>query len=46
VGSGRAAAEAQPAAAEAVLSDNPTVQTVLDIFGGRVERVEERFREE
>jgi DNA polymerase-3 subunit gamma/tau len=40
------AAEAQPAAAVADLVENPTVQTVLDIFGGKVERVEERFREE
>ncbi|HWM91397.1 MAG TPA: DNA polymerase III subunit gamma/tau [Thermoanaerobaculia bacterium] len=49
-GEGRKAAELQAAqaasAAGAVVSDNPTVQTVLDIFGGRVERVEERFREE
>jgi len=36
---------AQPAAV-ADLVENPTVQTVLDIFGGKVERVEERFREE
>ena len=50
-GEGRKAAEmqAQAAAASAagtVVSENPTVQTVLDIFGGRVERVEERPREE
>jgi DNA polymerase-3 subunit gamma/tau len=50
-GEGRKAVEmeAQAAAASsagAVVSDNPTVQTVLDIFGGRVERVEERPREE
>lgn len=50
-GEGRKAAEMQAqasaaSAAGAVLSENPTVQTVLDIFGGRVERVEERPREE
>ena len=48
---GRKAAEMQAqaaaaSAAGAVVSENPTVQTVLDIFGGRVERVEERSREE
>jgi DNA polymerase III subunit gamma/tau len=36
----------QAAAAAAGLVENPTVQTVLDIFGGKVERVEERIREE
>ena len=50
-GDGRKAAEMQAqvsaaSAAGAVMSENPTVQTVLDIFGGRVERVEERPREE
>ncbi|HWN42921.1 MAG TPA: DNA polymerase III subunit gamma/tau [Thermoanaerobaculia bacterium] len=50
-GDGRKAAEMQAqvsaaSAAGAVVSENPTVQTVLDIFGGRVERVEERPREE
>jgi DNA polymerase-3 subunit gamma/tau len=50
-GEGRKAAEMQAqasaaSAAGAVVSENPTVQTVLDIFGGRVERVEERPREE
>lgn len=50
-GDGRKAAEMQAqasaaSAAGAVVSENPTVQTVLDIFGGRVERVEERSREE
>ncbi|HVG06242.1 MAG TPA: DNA polymerase III subunit gamma/tau [Thermoanaerobaculia bacterium] len=50
-GDGRRAAELQAqasaaSAAGAVVSENPTVQTVLDIFGGRVERVEERPREE
>jgi DNA polymerase III subunit gamma/tau len=50
-GEGRKAAEMQSqasaaSAAGAVVSENPTVQTVLDIFGGRVERVEERPREE
>ena len=50
-GDGRKAAEIQAqdsaaSAAGAVVSENPTVQTVLDIFGGRVERVEERPREE
>jgi DNA polymerase-3 subunit gamma/tau len=29
-----------------VVNENPTVQTVLDIFGGKVERVEERIRED
>ncbi|HYN20681.1 MAG TPA: DNA polymerase III subunit gamma/tau [Thermoanaerobaculia bacterium] len=38
--------EEESSAASAVVSENPTVQTVLDIFGGRVERVEERLREE
>ena len=38
--------EAAPPPGAAVVVENPTVQTVLDIFGGRVERVEERFREE
>ena len=50
-GEGRKAAEIQAqasaaSAAGAVVSDNPTVQTVLEIFGGRVERVEERPRED
>ncbi len=50
-GDGRKAAELQAqasaaSAAGAVVKENPTVQTVLDIFGGRVERVEERPREE
>lgn len=50
-GDGRKAAELQAqasaaSAAGAVVTENPTVQTVLDIFGGRVERVEERSREE
>jgi DNA polymerase-3 subunit gamma/tau len=50
-GEGRKAAEMQvqaaaASAAGAAVSENPTVQTVLDIFGGRVERVEERPREE
>jgi DNA polymerase-3 subunit gamma/tau len=44
-----AAMQAQASAASAagaVVNENPTVQTVLDIFGGRVERVEERPRED
>lgn len=50
-GEGRKTAEMQvqasaASAAGAAVSENPTVQTVLDIFGGRVERVEERPREE
>ncbi|HET9229591.1 MAG TPA: DNA polymerase III subunit gamma/tau [Thermoanaerobaculia bacterium] len=50
-GDGRKAAAMQAQAsaatqAEATVSENPTVQTVLDIFGGRVERVEERPRED
>ncbi|MES1245910.1 MAG: hypothetical protein ABUT39_30160, partial [Acidobacteriota bacterium] len=36
----------QAAAATAGVAENPTVQTVLDIFGGKVERVEERIRED
>ena len=36
----------QAAATAAGLVENPTVQTVLDIFGGKVERVEERIRED
>jgi DNA polymerase-3 subunit gamma/tau len=36
----------QAAAAAAGLVENPTVQTVLDIFGGKVERVEDRIRED
>ncbi|MFL6201303.1 MAG: DNA polymerase III subunit gamma/tau [Thermoanaerobaculia bacterium] len=50
-GQGRKAAAMQAqasaaSAAGAVVNENPTVQTVLDIFGGRVERVEEHPREE
>ena len=47
-GQGRKAAamQTQASAAGAVMNENPTVQTVLDIFGGRVERVEERPRED
>ncbi|HEX3129866.1 MAG TPA: DNA polymerase III subunit gamma/tau [Thermoanaerobaculia bacterium] len=36
----------QAAATAAGLVENPTVQTILDIFGGKVERVEERTRED
>ena len=36
----------QAAVVSAGLVENPTVQTVLDIFGGKVERVEERTRED
>jgi DNA polymerase-3 subunit gamma/tau len=36
----------QAVEAAAGLIENPTVQTVLDIFGGKVERVEERTRED
>lgn len=42
----RAQEEAAPPPSAPAVVENPTVQTVLDIFGGRVERVEERFREE
>ena len=45
-GRSREPEEAAPPPGAAVVVENPTVQTVLDIFGGRVERVEERFREE
>lgn len=40
------AVETEATRAETAVTENPTVQTVLDIFGGRVERVEERPREE
>ena len=46
MGRSREPEEAAPPPGAAVVVENPTVQTVLDIFGGRVERVEERFREE
>ncbi len=46
-GSRRPAAEEQTRQeAAAGVVENPTVQTVLDIFGGKVERVEERIRED
>jgi DNA polymerase-3 subunit gamma/tau len=46
-GSRRQEAEEQTRQAPAAgVVENPTVQTVLDIFGGKVERVEERIRED
>jgi DNA polymerase-3 subunit gamma/tau len=46
-GSRRQEAEEQTRqAATAGVVENPTIQTVLDIFGGKVERVEERIRED